>query len=76
MGHLRRDWHWNKEQNKGKYEKNNSEKNTTAAVIDEDVVVLYIEEQKCEHLSGNYCVLPEYHKCALPPLTLMVGPTN
>ena len=25
---------------------------------------------------GNYCVLPEYHKCVLPPLTLMVGPTN
>ena len=51
MGHLRRDcWHLNKEQNKGKYEKNNSEKNTTAAIIDEDVVVLSIEEQKCEHL--------------------------
>ena len=37
-GHLRRDcWHWNKEQNKGKYEKNDSEKNTTATVIDENV---------------------------------------
>ena len=47
-GHLRRDcWHWNKEQNKGKYEKNDSEKNTITAVIDEDVVVLSIEEQKC-----------------------------
>ena len=54
MGHLRRDcWHWNKEQNKGKYEKNNSEKNTTAAVIDEDVVVLSIEEQKCKHVANN-----------------------
>ena len=44
-GHLRRDcWHWNKEQNKGKYEKkNDSEKNTTAAVINGDVVVLSIE---------------------------------
>ena len=40
----------NKEQNKGKYEKNNSEKNTTAAMIDKDVVVLSIEEQKCEHV--------------------------
>ena len=54
MGHLRRDcWHWNKEQNKGKYEKNNSEKNTTAAMINEDVVVLSIEEQKCEHVANN-----------------------
>ena len=51
-GHLRRDcWHWNKEQNKGKYEKkNDSEKNTTAAVINGDVVVLSVEEQKCEHV--------------------------
>ena len=24
----------------------------------------------------NYCVLPEYYKCVLPPLTLMVGLTN
>ena len=47
-GHLKRDcWHWNKEQNKGKYEekKNDSEKNTTAIVNDEGVVVLSIEEQ-------------------------------
>ena len=37
-GHLRRDcWHWKKEKNKGKYEKNESEKNTTATVIDENV---------------------------------------
>ena len=43
----------NKEQNKGKYEKNNNEKNTTAAVIDRDVVVLSIEEQKCEHVANN-----------------------
>ena len=53
-GHLRRDcWHWNKEQNKGKYEENDSEKNTTAAVIDEDVVVPFIEKQKCEHVANN-----------------------
>ena len=38
--HLRRDcWHWNKEQNKGKYEKNDGKKNATTAVIDENVVV-------------------------------------
>ena len=43
----------NKKQNEGKYEKNDSEKNTTAAVIDEDVVVLSIEEQKCEHVANN-----------------------
>ena len=53
-GHLRRDcWYWNKERNKGKYEKNDSEKNTTTTVIDEDVVVLSIEEQKCEHVTNN-----------------------
>ena len=46
-------WHWNKKQNKGKYEKNDSEKNTTAVVIDEDVVVLSIEEQKCEYVANN-----------------------
>ena len=52
--HLRSDcWHWNKEQNKGRYEKNDSEKNTTAAMIDEDVVVLSIEEQKCERVANN-----------------------
>ena len=52
--HLRRDcWHWNKEQNKGKYEKNDSEKNAIAAVVDEDVMVLSIEEQKCEHVVNN-----------------------
>ena len=53
-GHLRSDcWHWNKEQNKGKYEKNDSEKNTTAAMVAEDVVVLSIEEQKCDHVANN-----------------------
>ena len=53
-GHLRRDcWHWNKEQYKGKYEKNDSEKNITVVVIVEDVVVLSIEEQKCEHVANN-----------------------
>ena len=34
--------------------KNDSEKNTTAAVIDGDVVVLSVEEQKCEHVANNY----------------------
>ena len=43
----------NKEQNKGKYEKINSEKNTTIALIDKDVVVLSIEGQKCEHVTNN-----------------------
>ena len=53
-GHLRRDcWHWNKEQYKGKYEKNDSEKNITVVVIVEDVVVLSIEKQKCEHVTNN-----------------------
>ena len=33
--------------------KNDSEKNTTAAVIDGDVVVLSVEEQKCEHVANN-----------------------
>ena len=33
--------------------------------------------QRTHHTyEGNYCVLPEYHKCVLPPLTLMVDPTN
>ena len=49
-GYLKRDcWHWNKEQNEGKYEKNDSEKNTTTAIIDED----FIEEQKCKHVVNN-----------------------
>ena len=30
-----------------------SEKNTTAIVIAKDVVVLSIEEQKCEHVANN-----------------------
>ena len=33
--------------------KNDSEKNTIAVVIDEDVMVLFIEEQKCEHVTNN-----------------------
>ena len=44
-------WHWNKEQTKGK-KKNDSEKNTRAVVIVEDVVVLFVEEQKCEHITN------------------------
>ena len=43
----------NKKQNEGKYEKNDNEKNTIAGVIAEDVVVLSIEEQKCEHVANN-----------------------
>ena len=27
-------------------------------------------------MAGNYCVLLEYHKYVLPPLTWMVGPIN
>ena len=46
-------WHWNKEQNKEKYEKNDSEKNTIVAVIAKDVVVLSIEKQKYEHIANN-----------------------
>ena len=68
MGHLRRDWHWNKEQNKGKYEKNDSDKNTIVAVIAKDVVVLFIKEQKYEHVTNNdvewvvdFCSPPPYY---------------
>ena len=54
MGHLRRDcWHWNKEQNKGKYEKNDSKENITIAVIAKDDVVLSTKEQKCENIANN-----------------------
>ena len=53
-GHLQRDcWHQNKEQTEGKDKKNNSEKYTATAVIVEDVVVLFFEEQKCEHVANN-----------------------
>ena len=48
-GHRRRDcWHWNKNKTEGKDEKNDNEKITIATVIAEDVLVLSIEEQKCE----------------------------
>ena len=33
--------------------KNDNEKNTTVAVIVKDVVVLFVEEQKCEHVANN-----------------------
>ena len=48
-------WHWNKEQTEDKEKKikNDSEKNTTAVVIIEDVVVRFVEEQKCEHITNN-----------------------
>ena len=43
--HIRKDcWHWNKKQIEGKDDKTDTEKNTTTAVIAEDVVVLSIEE--------------------------------
>ena len=49
--HIRKDcWHWNKKQTEGKNDKNDNEKNTTAAMIDENVLMLSIEEQKCELL--------------------------
>ena len=65
-GHLRRDcWYWNKERNKGKYEKNDSEKNTTTTVIDENVVMLSIEVKKCEHIILTKGLL------ILQPLTIL-----
>ena len=53
-GHRRRDcWHWNKNKTEGKDEKNDNEKITIATVIAEDVLVLSIEEQKCEYVAKN-----------------------
>ena len=51
-GHIKRNsWHWNKEQTEEKDEKNDDEKNTAAVVFHEDVLMLSLEEQKCEHAS-------------------------
>ena len=56
-GHKRSNcWHWNKNQSKGKYEKNDSKKNTAIIVIAKDIMVLSIEEQKCEHVVNNNIV--------------------
>ena len=53
-GHRRRDcWHWNKNQTEGKDEKNDNDKITIATVIAKDVLVLSIEEQKCEYVAKN-----------------------
>ena len=53
-GHIKRNcWHWNKEQTEEKDEKNDNEKNIVAIVFDEDVVMLSLEEQKCEHVAKN-----------------------
>ena len=53
-GHIKRNcWHWSKEQTKEKDEKNNDEKNTAVVVFHEDVLMLSIEEQKCEHFAKN-----------------------
>ena len=53
-GHIKRNcWHWNKEQTEEKDEKNDNEKNIVAIVFDEDVVMLSLEKQKCEHVAKN-----------------------
>ena len=53
-GHMKRNcWHWNKEQTEEKDEKNDDEKNTAAVVFHEDVLMLFLEEQKCEHVAKN-----------------------
>ena len=53
-GHIKRNcWHWNKEKTKEKDEKNDDEKNTAAIVFHENVVMLSLEEQKCEHVAKN-----------------------
>ena len=53
-GHMKRNyWHWNKEQIEEKYDNNDDEKNTATVVFHEDVVMLSLEEQKCEHVAKN-----------------------
>ena len=48
-GHKKRNcWHWNKEQIEEK-----DEKNIAAVVFHEDVLMLSLEEQKCEHVAKN-----------------------
>ena len=53
-GRIKRNcWHWNKEQIEEKDEKSDDEKNTAAVVFHEDVLMLSLEEQKCEHVAKN-----------------------
>ena len=52
-GHIRMNCrHWRKEQTEDKDHKHDDEKGTTAVVDDEDVVVLSVQEQKCEHVDN------------------------
>jgi hypothetical protein len=44
--------HWRKEQTEDKDHKHDDEKGTTAVVDDEEVVVLSVQEQKCEHVDN------------------------
>ena len=51
-GNIKRNcWHWNKEQTEYKDEKDYNEKNIVADVLDEDVLMLSLEEQKCEYVA-------------------------
>ena len=53
-GHIRMNCrHWRKEQTEDKDHKHSNEKDTTAVVDDKEVVVLSIQEQKCEHVDNN-----------------------
>jgi hypothetical protein len=53
-GHIRMNCrHWRKEQTEDKDHKHDDEKGTTAVVDDKEVVVLSIQEQKCEHVDNN-----------------------
>ena len=45
--------HWNKEQTEGTNKKNDSEKNTIATMIVEEVVVFSVGEQKCKRVANN-----------------------
>jgi hypothetical protein len=52
-GHIRINCkHWRKEQTEDKDHKHDDEKGTTAIVDDEEVVVLSVQEQKCEHVDN------------------------
>ena len=44
--------HWRKEQTEDKDHKHDDEKSTIAIVGDEEVVVLLVQEQKCEHVDN------------------------
>jgi hypothetical protein len=52
-GHIRMNCrHWRKEQTEDKDHKHDDEKGTIAVVDDEEVVVLSVQEQKCEHVDN------------------------